>query len=169
MPRNRHALGCPTQPSTASPRGHGHPKGLSYLPAQLDVLYTPRHLRVAYLHVDILIEPLISQSVRGVCARWGESLSKDVCLSPLTSERAWLLGPVLWRLNCLSMGILNSLRCCSVFYLPAPELYWSPLVLCHICQSHVWDTLGCLRWCFTSMLRQLSQALCNFLNKSDAF
>lgn len=88
MAHSRHSLGCPTRLSAARPGGHGHPKGLSYLSAQLDVLDTPRHLSIAYLHVGISVEPFISQSVRAVCDRWGESLSKDVCLSPLTSERA---------------------------------------------------------------------------------
>lgn len=40
----------------------------------------------------------------------------------------------------------------------APEVYWSPLVLWHIYRSHIPDTLGCLRWCFRSILRQLSNS-----------
>ena len=88
MPHSRHPLGCSAWPSAASPGGHEHRKLLSCLPAQLRILDTPRHLSVAYLHVDISVEPLISHSLRGVPDRWVESLSKDVCLSPLASERA---------------------------------------------------------------------------------
>lgn len=95
MPHSGHPLGCSTWPSTASPGGREHPKFLSYLPAQLDVLDTPRHLSAAYLHTDISADLFISQSVRGVYDRWGESFSKYVCLSPLTSERVQLLCPIL--------------------------------------------------------------------------